>query len=206
MRKSQKPRMFCLRLQQGHHRLSKLFSVQGCSADGGEGKGLEAGGLNPACTPLAKPCAQCKIMSVQGGAPFCHSAKALYMLAGSPQQGKIALCLQIHHLPKAHGKSRWQKSRREGWVVGGYEEKLPSETIWVSRGAYNPMPPSWLPKQHSSEKSPVTDGSLLLPILHYPSLGLSSAFPGLPACAKVRYRFSEQLCFSLSTPVLHTHV
>lgn len=142
----------------------------------------------------------------KGGAPFCHLAKALCMLAGSPQQGKTALCLQIHHLPKAHGKSGWQKRRREGWVVGRYEEKLPSETIWVSRGAYNPMPRSWLPKQHSSEKSPGTDGSLLLPILHYPSLELSSAFPGLPACAKVRYWFSEQLRFSFSTPMLHTCV
>lgn len=107
MRKSQEPRMFCLKLQQGHHRLlSKLFSVQGCSADGeGEGKGLEAGGLNPASTPLAKPCAQCKIMSVQGRCTFLSFSKGTVYVSRQPPARKNSSLLTDTSSPKGS----WQE-------------------------------------------------------------------------------------------------
>lgn len=59
-------------------------------------------------------------------------------LIASSKRNRSFLYLQRHRIPKAHGESGLQKSRSEGWVSGGSDEKLLWETIWVSGGAYAP--------------------------------------------------------------------
>lgn len=173
----------------------------------GGGRRRGEGSLNPACTSLVKPDDQCEIMAVQREVRVSfHPGEALYILAGSPQWGETGRSSAYKYILSqrlmARAESRKAEVNVRWW--GRCEEKLLLETVLVSGGAYTPVPLSWLPKEHGSKNNPVRNCSMLLSVLHDPSL---RALPGLPRPPSLRqrscHRVSEQLCFSFITLTLH---
>lgn len=121
------------------------------------------------------------------------------MLAGSPQQGQISLSFAYKYIISqrlmARVDSREAEMKPGLWA--GVRRGSPWRPSWCQEGLTTPMAPSWLPRQHSAEKNPVTVCSLPVLGLHYPSLGLRSAFPHLPAYARVPVTDSQSSFFLL---------
>lgn len=166
----------------------KLFTAHGCLADwdggGGGGEWLKSS-LHSTSQAL---CSVQEYVSSKGGAVFCNSAKALYVLAGSPQQGNLSLssaytCIISQGLV-ARVDSRKAEVKAGLWA--GVRKCSPWRSSGCQEGLATPMPPSWFPKQQG-----------------YPSSGLSSAFPDLLAYARSRFQVLRAAWAFLYNSMLH---